>query len=287
MPSNNCIVFVQNSYAQIKSFWPFGELFCKIWITIDDVATMASVLSIVAITIERYWSINHSVHYRRYTTKARIRLFSLLIWLIPFLNFAPGIWLLKAHDVPQLPNRMNNLTNKSSFECIGAYHSNTLYLIVAQINFCAWPLVVIIVLNGLIVVNLYKRSHRFPAFASFRVPIQKQSYRKNTLREPFRQKLEEEQDQRQQQHLQQQQINNNAQIETAVDESNCGISNLFDLEVNIVSRLLFLSSDSEKKDILSFRCERIKCRWLDCRHVSVHNSVEITDHFCTLIFLCH
>lgn len=126
---------------------------------------MASVLSIVAITIERYWSINHSVHYRRYTTKTRIRLFSLLIWLIPFLNFAPGIWFLDPDPI----NKTVNGSNQNNIECIGAYHSHTLYVIIAQINFFAWPLTVIIVLNGLIVVNLYKRSHRFPVYASFRV----------------------------------------------------------------------------------------------------------------------
>jgi hypothetical protein len=170
----------------MKNVWPFGEFFCKIWITIDDVVTMASVLSIVAITIERYWSINHSVHYRRHTTKARIRFFSFLIWLIPFLNFAPGIWLLESHDDVQLSKHIDNRTNKSNFECIGAYHSHTLYLIIAQINFFAWPLAVIIVLNGLIVVNLYKRSHRFPVYASFRVLPSKQSHRKSTLKDEFR-----------------------------------------------------------------------------------------------------
>ena len=148
----------------MKSYWPFGELFCKIWLTIDDVATMASVLSIVAITIERYWSINHSVHYRRYTTKTRIRIFSILIWLIPLLNFAPGIWFLDSHEDIQ----STNMFKKNHSECIGAYHSNTLYLIVAQINFFAWPLVVIVILNVLIVLNLYQRSHRFPSYGSFR-----------------------------------------------------------------------------------------------------------------------
>ncbi|UJR33420.1 hypothetical protein I4U23_020865 [Adineta vaga] len=146
------------SFAQLKGFWPFGGLFCKIWLTIDDVATMASVLSIVAITIERYWSINHSVHYRRHTTKTRIRIFSVLIWLIPLINFAPGIWLLDPIDT--IPT--TNITKKSNPECIGAYHSHTIYLIVAQINFFAWPLVVILILNALIVGSLYRRSHRFP-----------------------------------------------------------------------------------------------------------------------------
>ncbi|CAF0727777.1 unnamed protein product [Rotaria sordida] len=154
------------SYAQIKGFWPFGQFFCKIWLTIDDVVTMASVLSIVAITIERYWSINHSVHYRRHTTKTRIRIFSLLIWLIPLLNFAPGIWFLESHE----DIHTTNTTKKNHSECIGAYHSHTIYLIIAQINFFAWPLVVIIILNALIVVNLYRRSHRFQTYNSFYEP---------------------------------------------------------------------------------------------------------------------
>lgn len=123
---------------------------------------MASVLSIVAITIERYWSINHSVHYRRFTTKTRIRIFSILIWLIPFLNFAPGIWFLKSGD--ESKGNANTTTNHT--ECIGAYHSHTVYLIIAQINFFAWPLVVIIILNALIVLNLYRRSQRFPSLFS-------------------------------------------------------------------------------------------------------------------------
>ena len=196
---------------------------------------MASVLSIVAITIERYWSINHSVHYRRHTTKTRIRLFSLLIWLIPCLNFAPGIWLLDSKEHPPISDRSDNITTETKFECIGAYHSHTLYLIIAQINFFAWPLVVIIVLNALIVINLYKRSHRFPVFASFRVPQNKQQQRKNTLREQYRQKANEEQ----QQHVQQ--IDNNGQTMTAVNEDNCSVLNKTDGEVKIIQdQIIFL-----------------------------------------------
>ena len=123
---------------------------------------MASVLSIVAITIERYWSINHSVHYRRHTTKTRIRIFSILIWFIPLINFAPGIWLLDHIDTAPTAN----ITKKNNLECIGAYHSHAVYLIIAQINFFAWPLVVILILNALIIVSLYHRSQRFPTLNS-------------------------------------------------------------------------------------------------------------------------
>lgn len=231
----------------MKESWPLGELFCKIWITIDDVVTMASVLSIVAITIERYWSINHSVHYRRHTTKARIRTISILIWLVPFLNFAPGIWILKSTDATPSVTAVGNETNRTKFECIGAYHSHTAYLIMSQINFFAWPLVVIIVLNVLIVVNLYKRSHRFPVFVSFRVPQsnkrpalqsqaqqQHQQQTNNSLREQYRPIIETE-DERQQLHQHPQQINNNVQTMTVVNGTNCYSIGKKDSEVSLES----------------------------------------------------
>ncbi|CAF2712176.1 unnamed protein product [Rotaria sp. Silwood2] len=202
------------SYAQIKNFWPFGQFFCKIWLTIDDVATMASVLSIVAITIERYWSINHSVHYRRYTTKTRIRIFSLLIWLIPFLNFAPGIWFLESHE----DIRTTNTTKKNHSECIGAYHSHTIYLIIAQINFFAWPLVVIIILNALIVVNLYQRSHRFPTYDSF------YEQRKNDLLKKSKEKNIDER--------QQQTIENDDNAVSITNESNYYMLRQTNSEIN-------------------------------------------------------
>ena len=176
---------------------------------------MASVLSIVAITIERYWSINHSVHYRRYTTKTRIRIFSVLIWLIPLLNFAPGIWLLQSPEDSQT----NNLTRKNNSECIGAYHSHTLYLIIAQINFFAWPLVVIIILNALIVVNLYRRSAHFPSYGSFR------EQQRGTISK-----------ERKQQQIDERQLQQTEELyETTgpmMNESNCYPSKKLDVKVN-------------------------------------------------------
>ncbi|CAF0746979.1 unnamed protein product [Didymodactylos carnosus] len=168
------------SVVEIKHLWPFGQLFCKIWLTIDDIATQASVLSIVAITIERYWSINHSVHYRKYTTNTRIRFCSLLIWLIPLINFAPGIWFLKPKTSTK--NNINStLLVHQNETCIGAYHDHTVYLIVAQFNFFVWPLILIIILNLLIVINLYKRSQRFPTLTSGAIQALHLHSRRRTL----------------------------------------------------------------------------------------------------------
>jgi hypothetical protein len=186
---------------------------------------MASVLSIVAITIERYWSINHSVHYRRYTTKTRIRIFSVLIWLIPFLNFAPGIWFLNSHEDIQT----TNIVKKNQTECIGAYHSNTLYLIIAQINFFAWPLVVIIILNALIVVNLYRRSHRFPTYAS----SVREQRKDNTLKGSKEKKINEQLTQEQQLTLE-----NDEPTALIINEGNCYMLPKTDSEV--ISQIKYL-----------------------------------------------
>ena len=80
--------------------------------------------------------------------------------------------------------------------------------------------------TALIVVNLYKRSHRFPVFASFRVPENKQQQRKSTLREQWRPKIEEEEEQ--------QPIDNDRQTMTVINEANCCLIDKTNLEVHIL-----------------------------------------------------
>jgi hemolysin activation/secretion protein len=81
----------------------------------------------------------------------------------------------------------------------------------------------------LIVVNLYKRSRRFPVFASFRVPENKQQLRKSTLREQRRQKIEEEEEEEQQQT-----IDNDRQAMAVINEANCCLIDRTNLEVHIL-----------------------------------------------------
>jgi len=53
-------------------------------VTIDDVATMASVINIVAISINRYWLIAYPISYRKYIRKKLVYLVMIAIWFISF-----------------------------------------------------------------------------------------------------------------------------------------------------------------------------------------------------------
>ncbi|CAF1292036.1 unnamed protein product [Rotaria sordida] len=142
----------------ITQLWPFGSLFCKIWVTIDDVATMTSVLNIVAISINRYWSIAYPISYRKYVKQHFVYLVMGAIWCFSFINFAPGIWLLS------LFNNNNNITRS---DCSGDYNRSFVYMLIAQFNYFIWPFIVLCVLNMLIMLNLWKRSRKMNRLMSF------------------------------------------------------------------------------------------------------------------------
>ncbi|CAF1329671.1 unnamed protein product [Rotaria sordida] len=151
-----CIPFyIPFSMTQL---WPFGSLFCKIWVTIDDVATMTSVLNIVAISINRYWSIAYPISYRKYMKQHFVYLVMGAIWCFSFINFAPGIWLLS------LFNNNNNITRS---DCSGDYNRSFVYMLIAQFNYFIWPFIVLCVLNMLIMLNLWKRSRKMNRLMSF------------------------------------------------------------------------------------------------------------------------
>ncbi|UJR11691.1 hypothetical protein I4U23_015872 [Adineta vaga] len=131
--------------------WPFGRLFCKIWVTIDDVATMASVINIVAISINRYWSIAYPIIYRKYVKQHFVYIVMACIWCLSFLNFAPGIWLINFSPIE---------TNVTRTDCSGDYNNSFMYMLIAQFNYFIWPFVVLCVLNMLIMLNIWKRSRK-------------------------------------------------------------------------------------------------------------------------------
>ncbi|CAF0789479.1 unnamed protein product [Adineta ricciae] len=144
-----CIPFyIPFSLTQI---WPFGRLFCKIWVTVDDVATMASVINIVAITVNRYWSIAYPIVYRKYMKQHFVSIVMCGIWCLSFLNFAPGIWLI---------NFSSTETNVTRTDCSGDYNNSFIYMLIAQFNYFIWPFIVLCVLNMLIMLNIWKRSRK-------------------------------------------------------------------------------------------------------------------------------
>ncbi|CAF1370217.1 unnamed protein product [Adineta ricciae] len=146
-----CISYLMHKFRSLTQIWPFGRLFCKIWVTVDDVATMASVINIVAITVNRYWSIAYPIVYRRYMKQHFVSIVMGGIWCLSFLNFAPGIWLI---------NFSSTETNVTRTDCSGDYNNSFIYMLIAQFNYFIWPFIVLCVLNMLIMLNIWKRSRK-------------------------------------------------------------------------------------------------------------------------------
>ncbi|OWF53220.1 muscarinic acetylcholine receptor M5-like [Mizuhopecten yessoensis] len=90
----------------VLGYWPFGSFLCGVWIFFDYGMTFASVFTLIVISIDRFWSVTWSVHYRAHHNKSKcIRLiiavwvFMIVLWLPPCVldrvnNAVPGqcIW---------------------------------------------------------------------------------------------------------------------------------------------------------------------------------------------------
>jgi len=71
----------------LLGFWPFGKLMCGVWIYFDFAMTFASVFTLVAISINRFWSVTWFVHYKTHNTRARTVFILLVIWYVQEIKF--------------------------------------------------------------------------------------------------------------------------------------------------------------------------------------------------------
>ncbi|XP_048252632.1 muscarinic acetylcholine receptor M3-like [Haliotis rufescens] len=74
----------------ILGHWPLGIFMCGLWIFFDYGMTFASVFTLVVISLDRFWSVQWSIHYRNHHNKRKtlvvigiIWLFMLILWLPP------------------------------------------------------------------------------------------------------------------------------------------------------------------------------------------------------------
>lgn len=61
--------------------FPFGTVFCDIWISFDQISCTASILNLCAISVDRYWAITKPLEYGVKRTPRRMMLCVALVWL--------------------------------------------------------------------------------------------------------------------------------------------------------------------------------------------------------------
>ncbi|XP_052010747.1 muscarinic acetylcholine receptor M3 [Xyrauchen texanus] len=71
--------------------WTLGNLACDIWLAVDYVASNASVMNLLAISIDRYLSVMRPLTYRATRTPRRAAVLIGLAWGVSFVLWAPAI----------------------------------------------------------------------------------------------------------------------------------------------------------------------------------------------------
>nr|XP_005600384.1 histamine H1 receptor isoform X1 [Equus caballus]XP_023475521.1 histamine H1 receptor isoform X1 [Equus caballus]XP_023475522.1 histamine H1 receptor isoform X1 [Equus caballus]XP_023475523.1 histamine H1 receptor isoform X1 [Equus caballus]XP_023475524.1 histamine H1 receptor isoform X1 [Equus caballus]XP_023475525.1 histamine H1 receptor isoform X1 [Equus caballus]XP_023475526.1 histamine H1 receptor isoform X1 [Equus caballus]XP_023475527.1 histamine H1 receptor isoform X1 [Equus cabal len=85
------VVMPMNILYLFTSKWPLGRPLCLFWLSMDYVASTASIFSVFILCIDRYRSVQQPLRYLRYRTKTRASATILGAWFLSFLWVIP-IW---------------------------------------------------------------------------------------------------------------------------------------------------------------------------------------------------
>lgn len=69
--------------------WNFGDLLCKLFQFVSESCTYATVLTITALSVERYFAICFPLRAKVVVTKGRVKLVILVIWAVAFCSAGP------------------------------------------------------------------------------------------------------------------------------------------------------------------------------------------------------
>ncbi|KAM3861544.1 muscarinic acetylcholine receptor M5b [Diretmus argenteus] len=75
----------------LMGYWSLGNLACDLWLALDYVASNASVMNLLVISFDRYFSITRPLTYRAKRTPKRAAIMIGLAWLVSFVLWAPPI----------------------------------------------------------------------------------------------------------------------------------------------------------------------------------------------------
>ncbi|XP_028972801.2 muscarinic acetylcholine receptor M5 [Esox lucius] len=86
-------VLSMNLYTSyiLMGYWSLGNLACDLWLALDYVASNASVMNLLVISFDRYFSITRPLTYRAKRTPKRAGVMIGLAWLVSFVLWAPPI----------------------------------------------------------------------------------------------------------------------------------------------------------------------------------------------------
>uniref|UniRef100_A0A1I8G1H7 G_PROTEIN_RECEP_F1_2 domain-containing protein n=1 Tax=Macrostomum lignano TaxID=282301 RepID=A0A1I8G1H7_9PLAT len=128
----------------------FGRPLCQLWLAVDYTASTASILNLLILSLDRYWSVSNPLLYLPKRTKNRARFMIFLVWV------TSGLWLIPIFSWHRLVN--GGVYTIPEMECDPEYkESFPLKVVTGIFNFFI-PLFVMYFLYGRIFLEIRKRS---------------------------------------------------------------------------------------------------------------------------------
>ncbi|KAL0275550.1 UNVERIFIED_CONTAM: hypothetical protein PYX00_003369 [Menopon gallinae] len=78
--------------STIMGYWPFGRHVCDTWLALDYLASNASVLNLLIISFDRYFSVTRPLTYRAKRTKSKAAVMIGFAWGVSLLLWPPWIY---------------------------------------------------------------------------------------------------------------------------------------------------------------------------------------------------
>ena len=72
--------------------WILGQIVCDLWLSVDYVASHASAMNLVVISLDRYFSVTRPLTYRARRTSRRAFMMISGAWLLSALIWLPSVW---------------------------------------------------------------------------------------------------------------------------------------------------------------------------------------------------
>ncbi|XP_064485285.1 histamine H1 receptor-like [Ornithodoros turicata] len=140
---------ISSAYA-ITGTWRFGLFVCQFWLSADYTASTASILNLLILSLDRYWSIRSPLKYMRKRTKKRALCMIAVVWAVSAMWIVPIIGWHHWHS--------NGIRQQPNDVCETEFAANILFkLATSTANFYV-PVLLMICLYVKIYYEIKKRS---------------------------------------------------------------------------------------------------------------------------------
>nr|QVK45753.1 G protein-coupled receptor [Proales similis] len=144
----------------ILQYWPLGPFMCKFWLSVDYIASTASIFNLFALSVERFLSITNPLKHRFTSSKKRIKLAIGAVWLLSSLWFVPiNYWPILAPGANStVAKQIVKQTSHEPIQCKTDFEQDKMFKVVTTLFNFYIPLVGMIVIYSKIFLVILKRT---------------------------------------------------------------------------------------------------------------------------------